>query len=153
MKHSELIAGLCELLRIGQLEPDSAGVYAIVFDDGLDVELLALSDSLLLVRSSVADLPDEDDRHEEFYRTHLQHNLLVLRDQTTVLSLDRESKKVWLHRVVPTKQTDVRFFCDQIEDFVNTIEWWRNWESQAQAQVTRAPQMTPYNMLRPLARR
>ena len=149
MKFEELMDGLRSTLRMPSLEPGRAGVYAIVFDAGLDVELLSLTDRIVLLRSSVADVPEEEDAREDFYRKHLQYNLLVLRDQTATLALDKDAGKVWLYRTVDSSQIDVRMFCDLVEDFVNTLEWWRSFESESQSQTVRPSDMLPFNMLRP----
>jgi len=133
------------------LEPDRDGVYAIVFDGGLDVEFVSLTDKLLLVRSAVADVPEDRDAREDFFRTHLQQNLLALRDQTATLSLDSEKGVLWLHRTAALDRSDFRAFCDLLEDFVNTVEWWQNLERR-NLNSYGAPASAlamPYNMLRP----
>ncbi len=147
MTLSELIHGLCEYLRIEPLEPDAGGVYEIVFDDGLDVEILPLTGSQLLIRGLIADVPEDKDQQEEFFRTHLQNNLLNLQGQTCSLSLDRERGAIWLYRMARTDRIDVRQFCELVNELVNTLEWWHNLEGTNTAISPAA--MMPFNMIRP----
>ena len=147
MALAELVAGLCEHLRIEPIEADARGVYEIVFDDGLDVEILPLTETQFLVRANIAAVPEEKEQREDFYRTHLQHNLLQLHGQSCSLSLDSEAGVIWLHEMARTDRVDVRAFCEMINAFVNTLEWWRNLEN-TQQQVSPAAMM-PFNMIRP----
>lgn len=147
MTPSRLIDGLRDFLRMETLDPDADGVSAIVFDDGLEVELLALSDKLLLLRANIADIPDEEDAREEFYKRQLQYNLLALRDQSASLSLDSNAGRIRLHRVISCDRIETREFYNVVEDFVNTLEWWRNLERQDAGRA--APSYMPHNMLRP----
>ena len=147
MQLTELIDGLREFLRLEELEPDNDGVYSIVFDDGLDVEILALTDRLMLIRSTVADLPEDKEQHEAFLRQQLQQNLPTLHTQNGSLSLDLKQKVLWLHRVARIDQLDVRQLCELVEDFVNTIEWWRQVEQPAASPMMGSA--FPFNMIRP----
>lgn len=147
MALAELVAGLCEYLRIEPIEADAQGVYEIIFDERLDIEILALTGTQMLVRAKIADVPPEQEQREEFYRTHLQHNLLNLQGQSCSLSLDSEAGVIWLHQLARMDQIDVRGFCELINAFVNTLEWWRNLEN-TQQQVSPATMM-PFNIIRP----
>lgn len=149
MKPVDLIEGLRDYLGMSQLEPDSKGAYTIVFDEGLDVEFLALNDKLLLVRSTVADVPEEEDECESFFRNLLHHNLLFLREQTATLSLEDDAAVVWLARTVVAAQQDVTDFCELVEDFVNTLQWWRSITPQSSAVSSTQVEWLPLNMLRP----
>ena len=143
----ELVNGLCEHLRIEPLEPDAQGVYEVVFDEGLDVEIVPLTATQMLVRSQIAEVPQEKDQQESFFREHLQHNLLNLQGQECSLSLDSEAGIVWLFQMARSDRIDVREFCSLINTFVNTLEWWRNLET---TEATTTPMsMMPMNILRP----
>ena len=147
MALADLIAGLCEYLRIEPLEPDANGTYEIVFDDGLDVEILPLTETQLLVRANIAEVPEDKNQREEFFRTHLQHNLLQLQGQHCSLSLDGEAGVIWLQQMARADRVDVRAFCEMLNAFVNTLEWWRNLENTP---TTVSPaDMMQFNMLRP----
>lgn len=148
MKPTDLIAGLCDYLQMSQLEPDNDGVYTIVFDEGLDIEFVALNDKLLLVRSGVSDVPEDPQEHEAFFRGLLRDNLCFLRDQTATLSLDTETEKVSLARTVIVPRQSVNDFCEIVEDFVNTLQWWRSLASRKSTDHT-ASEFMPSNMLRP----
>ena len=148
MHHAELLDGLCRTLHIDSLEPDADGVYAIVFDRGLDIEIVPLSDRQILLRSSLSHLPEDEDEREEFFRSRLQRNLLMLREQTASLSFDPDSQRLWLHRVVESNRIDLPGFLTAVEDFVNTLEWWQSFESASQRDAEYRMEM-PYTMLRP----
>ncbi|MCG8652137.1 MAG: CesT family type III secretion system chaperone [Pirellulales bacterium] len=149
MKPLELIDGLRRYLQISRLEPDHNGVYTIVFDDGLDIDFIALNDNLLLIRSSIAGVPEDPGEHASFYRDLLQANLRFLRDQTASLSFDEESNQVWLGRTIAVRQQDLSGFCDLVEDFVNTLQWWRGVASQEAVPVQMPADFRSFNMLRP----
>ena len=143
----ELVNGLCEHLSIEPLEPDARGVFEVVFDEGLDVEIVPLTATQLLVRSQIADVPKDKDQHESFFREHLRHNLLNLQGQNCSLSLDAETGVIWLYQMARSDRTNVREFCSLINTFVNPLEWWRNLEN---SQTTVSPaEMLPFNMIRP----
>ena len=148
MNLPSLFQEFCDFIAIGSIEPDANGVATIVFDAGLNVEFVALSDRQFLVRSKIADVPENQDERNDFYRTHLQHNMLIVRDQFASLALDDDSKILWLFRTVDSRKVDVRTFSKIVEDFVNTVEWWKQIESRQKADAGFDPRIQ-YTMLRP----
>ncbi|MEM1305516.1 MAG: CesT family type III secretion system chaperone [Planctomycetota bacterium] len=144
MKRQQFFDAIRDDLQLGELTPDDAGVYTIVFDGDLEIELLPLSDSRVLLRAWVATLPDDQQAHEAFLRGLLNRNLGCLQSQQAALALDGETGRVWLHRPLDTQPLDDRSAVAAVGDFVNTTEWWK------QAETSASPlDGLPFSMLRP----
>lgn len=119
----QLMNGLCEYLNIEPLQPED-GVYEIVFDDGMPVEILALSGTQILIRSQLLVLPENQDEWEPILSRCLNDNLLVLREQSSTMSLDAEAGVLWLYRTTHARRTTVQQFCEALSEFTVTQEWW-----------------------------
>lgn len=132
MKLPDLITGLCQELEIDSLEPDDQGVYGIVFDDGLDIEIVSLISNFIILRSRLADLPKEEHERDAFYQGFLKHNLAALRDQWASLSLDTDASCLWLASRHRLDQLDLRGFIERFEDFINTVAWWQKYRTYSQ---------------------
>ena len=124
MKLSDLITGLRDQLELDALEPDEDGVYGIVFDEGLDIEIVSLTTNIILLRSYLVEVPSNEHERDAFYQGFLKHNLAALRDQWASLSLDSEASCLWLASRHRLDQIDLRTFIERFEGFVNTVAWW-----------------------------
>lgn len=145
---SQLCTGLCEFLNIDPIEPRD-GVYEIVFDGGLPIEILSLTDSQFLIRSELAQLPDNRDEWRPVIHDYLSGNMLLLREQSNTLSLDQDSAKIWLHRMGRFDDISVYEFCELVSQFVTTLEWWDNRTNSAKTAPTSAMDLMPQNFIRP----
>lgn len=147
MSLSEKINGLCEYLRIEAIPPDARGIYEIVFDDDLELEVLSLGTSLALVRAQIGELPEEKLAQESYLQKILQNNLLNLQSEFNSVSLETSTRKIWLARTMRIDSIDSRDFCSLINSFVNTLEWWKSVESP---EAAISPMTSfPMNMIRP----
>lgn len=144
----DLFNGLCEFLNIDPIEPRDDGSYEIVFDDGLAVEMRAITGSHLLIRSSITELPDDPDDWDTCLREHLQGNMLLLREQSNSLSLDYESRTIWLYRTVRSDEIKQYEFNELVGEFVTTLEWWKNRGNQSSG-MTSAMDLMPQHFIRP----
>lgn len=143
MTLASLMEELRQTLRLQSLTPDADGVYSLVFDEGLDLEILGLGTSHLLVRSKLFDVPTDDQERELFLRDHLQHNLARLQQQSAVLSLDEPGRQLWLAASHRIDSLSPREFGERIEQFVNSLDWWRRLTAPAPSSLFHV------NMLRP----
>lgn len=141
----QLIAAVAERLGLGTLAPDDGGAYEVVFDGELDLQFVPLEGSLLLIRSRLSSLPPDPAQQAPVLRKLLNWNLAKLREQRELLTIDRTNREVWLYRLVRSDKTDQAALCSLLEEFLNSLEWWRTSES-AQAQPAAALPMT---LLRP----
>ncbi|MEM0926054.1 MAG: CesT family type III secretion system chaperone [Planctomycetota bacterium] len=125
MKVQQLIDGLLNELHLVSLTPDEKGIYEIVFDDGLELQLLTIGGSHLLLRSRLTQLPQREEEQEAVILDYLRHNLAGLRDQTASLSLDRNEQCIWLAQTHRADRLTVLQLCDSLENFVNSLAWWQ----------------------------
>lgn len=144
----QLMHDLCDDLGIDTLAPDARGVYEIVFDGGLPVEILPLSASQVLVRSEIAQLPDDENEWKGELERHLKFNLLLLRDQANTLSLERETGKIWLYRLARGDHISRQEFCELLSAFTVTLEWWKS-RGGTSTVTTSAMDLMPHNVIRP----
>ncbi|MBI1247931.1 hypothetical protein GC197_08845 [bacterium] len=147
MSLSELINGLCEYLRIEPIPPDARGIYEIVFDEDLDLEVLSLGTSLILVRAQIGTLPDEETQQQPYLQDVLRNNLLNLKSEFNSVSLETSSGKLWLYRSTRIDQMDTREFSSLINAFVNTLEWWKSLDNNNSVDMPTSS--LPFNMIRP----
>ena len=143
-----LVNNLCEFLNIDPIEPNSERVYEIVFDGGLNVEITALSNSQVVIRSELATLPDDDAEQESMLRDYLQVNMLLMREQKNSLSLDRDTRKIWLYRMAMVDHISESDFHELVSEFVVTLEWWKKRGSSGPPTSTAADLM-PHHFIRP----
>ena len=147
MQITELISALCQHLQLDSLEPNEEGVYELTFDDGLDIEILSFHNNLLL-RSSVGDFPEDTGQQEDFLRRLLNRSLPRLKDQYASLSIDEQQQRVWVYHSRPLNSLDIHRFCELVEQFVNAVAWWAEFESNA-APMGPMTMLPPQQFLRP----
>ena len=144
MKAVELVQQLAEQVQLPSLAPNADGIYEIAFDGNLDLEFEIVSVNQLIVRARLESLPDDQDDRAKMTREYLQRNLAHLSHQDQVVALDRLGGLFWIYRLVKTDSMDVRGFCAIVEEFLNSLEWWRQTSSTTSSTPTWA-----FPMLRP----
>lgn len=152
MNVQQLIDGLLGELNLVSLDPDEEGAYEIVFDDGLELQLLTIGGAHLLLRSRLAALPQREDEREAFILEYMRHNLAGLRDQSASLSLDREEQCIWLAQTHHANQLTVQQLCDSLEEFVNALAWWKMFQSHREGKASIRQDAFAFgtmNMIRP----
>lgn len=104
------------------LPQEIPGVYTIPLDEGLNFVASSLPEGGLRLSSSLAPAPQRN--MEEAYQSLLLSNLfgqgtkgalLGLNDTGTLLTLSREIEY----------DVDLKEFSNIVEDFINTIDFWR----------------------------
>ncbi|MEM7477726.1 MAG: CesT family type III secretion system chaperone [Planctomycetota bacterium] len=125
MRINQLIDGLRADLRLDSLDPDEDGIYSIVFDEGLAIEILVLGGNHLLIRSRLDELPADERESESVVFEYLRHNLAALREQIGTLSIDREADCIWLAETVAADQLRIQELLEILEGFVNSVAWWQ----------------------------
>lgn len=147
MSLADSIARLAQQLGVGPLEPDAEGAWPLVFDGQLDLQLLPLEGSALLVRSRLAVCPEDPAARERQLRTVLHRNLASLRRQSEIVSMDASRRELWLYRIIRMRadKTEDSALLEVLEEFLNSLEWWR--DLAADAAPPPAPQ--PWMFLSP----
>lgn len=102
------------------LATEMPGVYEFPINPNLSVILSEIPQGFTL-RCVFADVPKT--KEEFLYTQVLFANLYGLGSDGCVLGLDREGKKLTLHRVIDYN-IDYKEFKDILEDFLNTAESW-----------------------------
>lgn len=134
---------------IDPINARSDGVYEIVFDGGLHVEVVELTGSQFVIRSELAQLPDDKNDWRPVLSEYLSGNLLLLREQSNVLSLDQNTGTIYLHRMLRSNEVSVYEFCEIVSQFVTTLEWWNNRSTSSDATTVSAFDLMPQNFIRP----
>lgn len=122
-------------LGAGPIEPGPEGEFTLIFDDQLDLQLLPFEGSHLLIRSRLGTFPDDRQQREAEFRVLLNRNLANLRRQSEIVTIDRQQRVVWIYRMlrVPADRTDESALLDVLEEFLNSLEWWRGVAQEASA--------------------
>lgn len=150
--NDQLIAGLAKSLELDEIPKNDDGHWFVSFDDLPTIELLQLAGTTLLVRVQVATLPAEGRERQDAISNQLKLNMSQLKHQPETLGLDKTTGAVLLYRTLKSNEIDQPQFNQQIEQFVNTLEWWQQALSGAAASNTSPmslAQMSPMNFLRP----
>jgi len=125
MQYNELLKVFGEKLGGGMdLTPDAAG--AVMLDvDGMPLTILNLEEVDLVALVGVVGEPPPEERMERLYRVLLEANHNFAGTAGSTLSINQETGKVSLCRVLPLALTDGDTFFGEVERFVNMLETWR----------------------------
>jgi hypothetical protein len=142
----QVIERLAVRLGTGAIEPGPEGEYTLIFDDQLDLQLLPFESSHLLIRSRLGTFPEARQLREGEFRVLLNRNLANLRRQSEIVTIDRQQRAVWIYRMlrIPADRTDESALFAVLEEFLNSLEWWRGVAKEASA-----PPPGPMMFLRP----
>lgn len=109
----------------GSLPQESPGVYKVPLDEGVSFSITSLNDGNhtgLVLTSNLAAIPKGDE--ERLYTQALLGNLFGQGTNKAVLGLNESGSLLTLSRYI---DYDVNYqeFREIIEDFINTIDFWR----------------------------
>ncbi|HVJ68600.1 MAG TPA: CesT family type III secretion system chaperone [Caulifigura sp.] len=146
MSLQSLIESVLSKLGVEGVTPGPEGEYEVVFDSSLDLQILPLEGSLILIRSRLGTVPGEFPADRDYLASVLSRNLANLRRQSELITLDREKREVWLYRLVraTADRTDDAALLAVLEEFVDSLEWWRATTDERSATVS-----SPFQFLRP----
>lgn len=107
-----------------QLSPDDAGAIALVVDEmPLTIQHLDGLNQIALI-GEIGEPPPAE-HLERLYRAMLSANHLFAGTGGATISVDPESSKVMLCRVLELALLDGEAFSTVLEGFLNTLETWR----------------------------
>lgn len=124
MEFEDLLKGLGEKLGCGPLEADESGSVSLAVDD-MPMMLMHLDEIQSFALVGEVGEPPPEDRMERLYRAMLVANHNFSGTGGATLSIDGETGKVSLCRVIPLLTVDNDTFFAHIEGFVNILETWR----------------------------
>lgn len=104
------------------LSTDVPGVYAFPVDEEAVVFISSIPRGFELSCSAAECLKGEE---ELFYKQALFANLYGKGSEGCVIGLNQEGERLTLSKTV-TYTVDYREFFEIIEDFLNSVEFWRN---------------------------
>lgn len=104
----------------GSLKNES-GNYTLPLDENLEIKINSLPAGFLLL-CNVATLPQEN--REALFMQMLHGNLFGLGTKGAVLGINNEENQLTLSQAVEYT-LDYKEFKDTIEDFINTVDYWR----------------------------
>lgn len=103
------------------LEPKERGVYAIPFDEGLNIEASTIPDGYMLRCLIPTPLKvTADDPYTEM----LFANLFFRGTGGCTLGLNESGDQITLTKTLEAN-ADYRLFRDTVEDFLNSVDFWR----------------------------
>lgn len=105
----------------GSLATQVPGNYALPLEPDVSVQISETPEGFTLF-STLCPCPKE--RQEEFFTQMLLGNLFGQGTEGAVLGLDEEGKHLTLSRVI-TEQVEYPLFMDILEDFMNSVDFWR----------------------------
>jgi hypothetical protein len=117
-----------ELELEDQLRSDVPGIFALPLEEDVTVMISALAQGFAL-NCGFSHIPSG--RLEDFFERVLLADLFFQGTKGAVLGLNEDGNLLTLSQNVEY-QTDYREFRDVLEDFINTIDYWRgevqNWK-------------------------
>ena len=126
MELQDAIRTLAEELHLPEIAPDDDGIYTVVFDGELAVEIVPWDDSTVLLRTPLEALPVGDpDKEKLMLQRVMQFSLARLRGRRTTTSLDAPSNRLLLTRTLALSSLRPFEFSAAIEDFVNDLDMWQ----------------------------
>jgi len=115
--------GIAKELQLDRpLEPSAPGVFVLPLDAMAVIEVSLLQRNYLL-RSAVAPCPKQ--QQEEFYTQMLLANLFGQGTAGATLGLSSDGETIILSHLL-SGDIDYREFRDAVEDFMNSVDFWRS---------------------------
>lgn len=108
------------------LEPNEDGTYSLRLDPDIEITLRESPEAGITLFTTVAELPEENT--EEYLFKTMIANLFGRETGGSALGLDQEGKKVVLLNFI--EETAYKDFYEQLEDFVNYADVWRQETTQ-----------------------
>lgn len=112
------------------LNTDIPNVYAIPLEDDLAITLSPIDPFGFSIQCEISECPS--DELESFYSELLHANLFGQGTKGAILGLNEEKNKLMLTQDIDY-DIDYQTFSDIIEDFINTVDLWRD-ETKAKIQ-------------------
>jgi hypothetical protein len=104
-----------------ELVPSAPGVYVIPVNDEITMEVASIPEGFSL-RSTIVAAPEM--RQDEFFLHMMLANLFGQGTMGSVLGLNEEGNRLIVTRVLE-RDISYRDFRDAVEDFMNSIDFWR----------------------------
>jgi len=104
-----------------ELSPKSSGIYVLPLEENLHITLNG-NDGMIQLSTTLAETPRENQEH--FFEKMLNGNLFGQGTYGSTLGLDEEGTHLILQRTIDYN-VDYKGFRDILEDFINTIDLWR----------------------------
>ena len=124
MEFEDLLQGLAKKLNCGSLTADESGSVSLLVDE-MPVTIINLDELKSVAFAGEIGEPPPEDRIERLYRALLVANHNFTGTGGATLSIDNETGRVMLCRIMPIAAIDPDEFFTNVESFVNTLETWR----------------------------
>ncbi len=111
-----------ELELEGSLATETAGVFALPLEEDLTVTISPLGQMGVSFRCDFAKCPDS--KNEELFKEALLANLFGQGTAGAVIGLNEGKKQLTLLHDIPYI-VDFPHFKGALEDFINTVDFWR----------------------------
>lgn len=120
----QFVPQLVKDLELGDmsLASETPGSYVLPLKDNLSIQMTELPSQGFILKCAFAPSPKE--KEELFYTQAMLANLFGQGTHEGILGLNGEGTQLTLTRVVDY-QADYKEFKEILEDFINTIDLWR----------------------------
>lgn len=124
MEYKELLADFGAKVGGGMdLVPDASGMVNLSVDD-MSFSILGLEEvGQVVLSGEVGEVPPVE-HQERLYRALLIANSNLAGTNGATLALDPDGGQVRLCRLLPLALLDVESFSSEVENFLNTLEFW-----------------------------
>lgn len=124
MQYEELLKAFGTKLGCIDLKPDEASCVALEVD-GMPLTIMGLDELRQVALTGEIGEPPPAEKMERLYRTLLIANHNFAGTHGATISINPETGKISLCRLVSLELTDADAFFTDVERFVNTLETWR----------------------------
>ena len=111
-----------EMEMEGMMIRDEQGIYTLPLEEDLEIKISPLGEGFLL-NSDLGPFPKNTT--ESFYMQALMGNLLGQGTRNAVLGISRNENRLTLSQALEYT-VDYKEFKEFIEDFINTVDYWRS---------------------------
>ncbi len=119
----DLLSQLANDLKVdSDFATDKPGLYSIPFEEDTTVEIIELQQGILFT-AVICPVPGK--KQEDFYTQALLGNLFGQGTLGSVVGITADGKNVAISREIP-KITDYKNFRNNLEDFLNALDFWRD---------------------------
>lgn len=124
MSYEELIKAFAEKLGGAvDLSPDADGTVMLDVD-GLELTIMGMEEIGQVALIGIIGVPPPEEKMERLYRAMLEANHNFAGTSGATLSINPDTGKVSLCKILPLALADGDGFFKEIERFVNTLETW-----------------------------
>lgn len=143
MRLKLLIQELADFFKIPLPEESSDGRFEFTIDDKYTLQIYTKIYRHITIKAFLQPIPETKLNKATFFKSLLQWNFIRAKEQRSMLGFEPGEKCVYLLQHLPQQNLTFKSFLQNLEDFLNTADYWNNVIKEEGSLPTRIPFAMP----------